>query len=145
VDDIRISNNSGGGDRVFEAEGSQLYHAVGRADGDGWSAATDLDGSGQMIYGPYATDIAGGSHTATYRMLVDNNTADNGDVVTIDVHDATAGSVLASSTITRQQWNAANAYQDFTLNFTNTAGHQLEFRVYWRDISYVRVDKITVN
>ena len=130
--------------RVYQAEGAQLSHAVGRADGDGWSANTAQDGPGHMIFGPYVSDIPGGNRTAEFRLQEDNNTANNDEVVKLDIYDITANTVLNNSIVTRGQFSAANAYQDFNLTFGNTAGHLLEFRVYWLDKSYVKVDKITV-
>ena len=46
----------------------------------------------------------------------------------------------------RNQFTGTFQYQDFALPFNNpTAGHQLEFRVYWNDFAYVKVDKVTVR
>jgi hypothetical protein len=36
-------------------------------------------------------------------------------------------------------------YQDFSVPFTARAGRRLEFRVFWTDISYVRVDRVVVT
>jgi hypothetical protein len=48
--------------------------------------------------------------------------------------------------VRRQEFSGVMSYQDFGVSFSAPgAGHQLEFRVYWRDTSYVRVDKVTVR
>lgn len=133
---------------VFEAESSNaLGHNVGRADGDGWSANTAADASGHMSYGPYATNWGGGSAQAAFYLLVDNNSADDGKVVTLDVYDVTAGQVIATREVRRRQFRHPSAYQRFGLDFNldGRAGHSLEVRVYWHDISYVRLDKIVVS
>lgn len=130
---------------VHEAEGGEMSHRIGRLQGDGWSANTAQDSPGHLVYGPYDTTLSAGNLIATYRMMVDDNTFDNGNVVAIDVYDATAGQVLASLTITRKQFRRPWLYQDFKLFFTNTAGHAMEFRVWWYDISYVRMDRIAVT
>lgn len=134
-----------GVNKLYSATGSQLYHNVGRAESDGWSANTAADSAGHMIYGPYATDIPGGRREVIFKMLEDNNTANNDTVVILDVYDATAGQVLTSASVTRMQFLKANCWDVFNLSFNNTAGHSLEFRVWWTDKSYIKVNYIAVN
>ncbi|MBX7194520.1 MAG: hypothetical protein K1X94_20860 [Sandaracinaceae bacterium] len=135
---------------VFEAE-SDLAHAFGRAEADGWSAATGPDARGTWIYGPYTTEIPGGAATATFRLMVDNRSADNGVVVRIEVNDFDGAGpdcgdcVIASRDVRRMEFAAPMAYQDFVLGFTAIAGHRLELRTYWSDISYVREDRVVVT
>ena len=130
---------------VYEAE-TDLQHATGKADDDGWSANTAEHTADHMIYGPYATDWYGNQGTATFRMMVDNIDADDLEVVAINVHDATTQTNLAEMHITRTQFNAPYAYQDFTVNFDlqGRIGHAMELRAFWTDFSYVKVDKVTV-
>ncbi|MBI5508008.1 MAG: hypothetical protein HY903_04575 [Deltaproteobacteria bacterium] len=134
------------GSKTYQAE-RDLPHGMGRADADGWSAATALDAAGYLSYGPYATDWGAGTVGASFYLLLDNNSADNSNVVTLDVFDATAGVVLATRTVARRQWAQAFSYQAFAVNadLAGRAGHRLEARVYWRDMSYVRLDKIVVT
>ncbi len=133
-------------DVTFEAEGASFYHQIGRTDGDGHSANTAQDNAGYMLYGPYTTSIGTGTHSSTFMMMIDNNTADNYNVVKIDVYNATTSTVLAEQTITRQQFTSTFTYQYFTLSFNNpTAGQSLEFRVYWYDTAYIKVDKVTIS
>ena len=56
---------------------------------DGWSANTIDDNPGYLAYGPYTTAVAAGAHVALFRLLVDNHTANNAPIVTLDVVDAT--------------------------------------------------------
>lgn len=89
---------------AWEAEA--LPHQMGYADGNGWAANVTLS-SGFMTYGPYSTAVPVGSRVATWRALVDNAVdPNNGNVITIDVYDATAGQQLASRTLTRHSWVA---------------------------------------
>ncbi len=132
--------------KVYEAEGVSFGHSIGRADGDGWSANTVQDNTGYLTYGPYATDISTGSRAVRFRMMIDNNTIDNTNVVKLEVFDVTAGVVLGQETITRQKFREAYAYQEFPVVFNNaTAGHQIEFRVLWYDNAYIKVDYIYVD
>ncbi len=136
---------------VYEAEGAAMGHGIGRAEADGGSAATAPDARGYLAYGPYASEISAGARTASFRLMVDNNSADNGVVVRIEVNDfdgmaGTCGScVLATRDIRRMEFTGVMAYQDFALGFTAPAGHRLELRTYWQDISYVRADRIEVR
>lgn len=129
---------------VFEAE-RDLAHGIGRADGDGWSASTSLDGSGHLTYGPYTHVIPGGPRVATFRLMVDVVNAADHVVARLDVFDATAGRVLAQRDVRRRQLAADSTYGDFDLTFTAEAGHQLELRTFWTDTSYVRQDRVTVR
>lgn len=130
---------------TYEAEGSEVSHTVGRADGDGWSASTALDSAGFMIYGPYQK-APEGSRSIVYRMMIDNNTANNDDVATIDVRDANTGTVLTQQTITRDMFYQSGVSQDFILNFSGAnSTDNLEYRVYWNGTAFINVDKIMVR
>ncbi len=135
---------------VFEAE-TALAHGFGRADGDGWSAATGPDARGIWLYGPYTREIPSGAATATFRLMVDNRSADNTAVVRIEVNDFDGRApdcgdcVIASRDIRRMEFASPMTYQDFPLAFSAIAGHRLEFRVYWQDTSYVRADRVVVT
>jgi len=131
---------------VYEAE-TDLAHGFGRADADGWSASTADDAAGTMIYGPYATDWGGLGALAVFDLLVDNNSSDDGVVVTLDIYDADADRVVAIRDVRRTELAAPFIYQGVALSadLAGCAGHRMEARVYWHDISYVRIDKVTVT
>ncbi|HEY0827922.1 MAG TPA: hypothetical protein VGE40_07505, partial [Bacilli bacterium] len=143
VDKISVDSLSS---HTFEAESAPMQHLIGRADGDGWSANVAQDHASYLLYGPYADYITTGSRTAVFRIMIDDNTFDNSNVARIEAYNATSGTMLAQQTITRKQFTSTYAYQDFNLTFNHsTAGNQLEFRIYWHDIAYVKVDKVTVK
>ena len=131
---------------VYEAE-TDLSHQMGYADGEGWACNTADQEAGHMCYGPYVTDINAGSHTATFRMMIDvtGPPASNDKVVTLDVFDVATGTFLAMKSLNRYDFNAPFTMQDFPLEFVNEAGSNLEFRVFWHATSYVNVDKVTVE
>lgn len=82
----------------------------------------------------------------TFRLLLDNVSADNLRIVTLDVYDASARRILATRALTRRNFAAPFAYQDFDLGFMAPGqGNQLEWRVYYHGRSYVRHDKTTVR
>jgi len=127
----------------WEAE-SQLAHEQGKKEGDGWACNTGEHSQNMMVYGPYTTDIPSGAFVAVFRMMVDNNTADNGKVVKLDVNDSNKMKAVAAQNVTRKQWAGAFSYQDFSLPFYSSGGQKFEFRVEWFDISYVKVDRVVV-
>ena len=130
----------------YEAE-SQLGHQLGRAQGDGWSANTGDDSKGHMVHGPYATNWGGGAAQAVFVLLVDDNEYDNQPVVTLEAYDSTTGEILSSRPVLRREFRARDTYQRFAINFDleGREGHSMETRVWWHDISYVRVDKVIVH
>ena len=135
-------------DGPWSAQSASVAHQIGRADGDGWSANVAQDGVGFLQYGPYAVAGASGANVARWNLLIDNNSADNATVVQLDVNDATTGTVLASRMLTRRAWTAAGQDQEFALPFTldsSRVGHALEYRVYWYDAAYVRVQQVRVT
>jgi hypothetical protein len=131
--------------RVYQAE-SDLNHGVGRQEGDGWAASTTDDAAGHMVFGPYATDWGDGPLQVVFDLMVDNNTSDDFEVVNLDIFDATTNEVLASRPVHRDEFLGTFVYQDFDVevDLRGRANHSMESRVFWRDISYVRVDKVTV-
>jgi hypothetical protein len=72
-------------------------------------------------------------------------------VVRVEVNDFDGRSpdcgdcVIASRELRRMAWSAPMTYQDFSLGFRAVAGHRLEFRTYWTDISYGREDRVVVT
>jgi len=78
--------------KVYQAE--LMSHQIGRADGDGWSANVAQDDAGYLIYGPYAANILAGERMAVFRMMIDNNTADDAIVARIEVNDASTSTIL---------------------------------------------------
>ncbi|WP_343746441.1 GxGYxYP domain-containing protein [Chitinophaga sp.] len=131
----------------WEAEGPALSHKTGRLETDGWLCQTGIDAPNEhMVYGPYDNSLPAGPNVAEFRMKIDNNTANNDPVVDIDVRNATTGQVLASQTITRQQFPIASNYTSFTLPFTIPASNQsIELRIYWRGAAYIKVDWVGVQ
>lgn len=127
---------------TFQTEES-AYHQIGRADGDGWSVNVVNDAPGQYLnYGPYTTGLGGGNHSAVFTLQADNVSADNNAIVVLEVNDASTGSVLASRQIRRSEFRGPFTYTDFSVPFTATAGHSLEFRTRWLGGSYIKQDKV---
>ncbi|MCW3789216.1 T9SS type A sorting domain-containing protein [Plebeiobacterium sediminum] len=131
---------------IWEAEGSSFGHNTGSLDGDGWLCLTASDSPQHMIYGPYAKDVPVGDNVAVFRMKVDNNTANDDDIVDIDVRNSTTGETLASTTVTRWDFPVAGEYCNFTLPFNlEEVNQKIELRVYWKGYSYTKVDWVGIQ
>lgn len=128
---------------VFEAE-TDLAHQIGRRDIDGWSVNVLDTRNRYLSYGPYTRAVPAGKRTASFRLMLDNVTADNRRILTIDVYDADSGKVLAKRELRRRDFAKTFTYQDFNLSFSAIAGHRLEFRTFWHGYSYVRQDKVSI-
>ncbi len=124
---------------------SGFYHLCGAAiSGDDWRVTVAVNNC-FMAYGPYATSLPAGNLKARFWLRVDNNTYDNATICQIDVYDATSGVYKAGpTTITRQQFTQAGVYQAFDLNFTNVAGHSMEFRTYYIWYAQLDLDKVEI-
>lgn len=129
----------------YQSQSASMYHQIGRPDGYDWSASVALDPPGYLIYGPYDTKYGEGRHTAWYYLMIDNNTANNDVVATLDVVTNYGGTVLARRDIRRQEFTAANQWQWFTFDFFDTCFGNVETRLYWADRAYLKVGGVYVQ
>ena len=121
---------------VRAAADPTFHHSIGVATGSAsWECdPTNCTRSDYMTWGPYQA-LPAGAHTAHFRLQVNQTSTSTAAVAKIDVRENNGGTTLASQTIDWNQFTEAGKYQDFTLNFTPSAGDPLEFRVYWYDFS----------
>lgn len=130
----------------WNAQNPSLGHQIGRADGGGWSASV-TDPQGFMQYGPYTTLSNPGNYVALWTLAVDNNSANDNVVATLDINDATTQTEITSLQIGRLQFFEPFTDQVFQLPFTidsKTVGHQFEFRIFYPHTSYVREQAVGV-
>lgn len=149
--EIVVTPNAKSAPVVFQVEANAFLHQIGRHERGsnpneaGWSVRVGDTANRYMAYGPYTQAVASGSRAATFRLQLDNVTADNNRILTIDVYDATTGKVLAKREIKRKDFSKALTYQDFNLNFNAVSGNKLEFRTFWHGGSYAKLNKVTVK
>ncbi|MBI1748340.1 MAG: hypothetical protein HYR55_17425 [Acidobacteria bacterium] len=139
-----VMDISGAWQWVYDAA-RDLFHQVGRADADGWSASTGLDSQGHLCYGPYTPDIPEGPNTVSFQLMIDNNSADDLPVVNLDVYDAASGAILATRQVRRREFSAPFHYQIFNVSFRSPAGHALEFRTWWYGVAYIRESQVALS
>lgn len=148
VDRVGVSSDAQSGPELGDGwshswEAENLPHNTGFAEGDGWAASVNSP-PGHMVFGPYV-NVAAGSRTAVWRILLDNTTADNRGIVRLDVYDATTNEVIREVTLFRSAFPSAWTYEYFGLPFVvgpERAGHLFEFRTFYMGWSHARVDKI---
>jgi len=124
---------------------SAIGHDQGQKEGDGWACNTLAHSQNFMVYGPYTTSVPAGFYEAYFRMMIDNNTAANSKVITLDVNDSYNMDILAEKDIYRQQFNGTSSYQDFSVTFYTDGNDKLELRVEFLDTAWIKVDRIILK
>lgn len=100
--------------------------------------------AGFLAFGQYATNYPVKKLAVYFSVFIDNNTADNNTIISLDVYDSFQKKLLAQSPIRRQSFPVAGAWSLFKLEFTPVQASKLEFRVYYHGWSYIAADKIAV-
>jgi LPXTG-motif cell wall-anchored protein len=126
------------------SKSNMLFHKIGSGGATGWSASTATDNPGFMIYGPYVTYADTTERLASFRLLTDSIKNHPKASVVLQVQDATDDTTVTSFEVYRDRLAAPYKYTTFNLTFTPVVGHEYEYRVYWRDNTYVRVSTIAV-
>ncbi|MHC4674095.1 MAG: hypothetical protein ACYTBZ_16545, partial [Planctomycetota bacterium] len=114
-------------------------HDIGRKEALTWSANVALDPTGYLTKGPSIDTVPAGNHKVAWALMIDDNTSNNDQVLTLSVY---SGGTLASLAVNRQDFITANNWQLFVLDFTSTGQQNLEFRTYWLDQAYIKCDWI---
>lgn len=111
---------------------------TGRVSGTKREVLAASANAGHFVHGPYAIWPEGDAR-ATFNLNIDVVDTNNDDVAIIDIHDATTGNILASRTLSRQDFGDHNRPQDFDLFFTTQGlpAHKFEVRVASKGNSYI--------
>ncbi len=128
-----------------EYNANSLYHQIGRQEGSNFVATVSQDSPGFLVYGPYDTRFGQGVHDAWFLMMIDNNTANNDKVVTLDVVTEYGEKILATKTIRRKDFNSTYSWQWFRLPFRDPCGGKLEARIYWHDTAYIKFGRLGID
>lgn len=115
-----------------------FYHQIGRVDGYDWSANVAQDSSGFLSYGPYDSGYGSGHHVVYHLMWIDNNTANNDIVATIDVVGRSGQMLLARKDVRRMDFTAAQTWQWIVIEFDDPCWESIEARIYWHDRAYIK-------
>lgn len=127
---------------------ADLQHQIGRqSESTAWHVNTEQDQKAYMSFGPYAKDLGSGMITVQWFLEVDNTTADDFKIVTVDIYDADSQAILASRIITRTEFAAPATEKIVSLqaDLKDSSGHAIEARVYWHGFSYTKLSKVTIE
>ena len=128
--------------------GTQPYHQTGSLfNNTGWIVGTKDPSERYLTYGPYTKEW---NTTAPSRvdfyLGVDNNIDDPLTLLTVEVNDADTDHIITSRNISRLDFGYNNTRpQIFSLYFSSTIGHRLEFRVFYHCCSEIIHYKTIVN
>eukprot|EP01116_Phalansterium_solitarium_P006220 TRINITY_DN18525_c0_g1_i1.p1 TRINITY_DN18525_c0_g1~~TRINITY_DN18525_c0_g1_i1.p1 ORF type:complete len:544 (+),score=170.09 TRINITY_DN18525_c0_g1_i1:155-1786(+) len=120
--------------------GQSTFHQTGTQQGNAWTVTVADPSQRYMTYGPYTPLVkAGLPYRADFSLSIDNWTADDVDVLRVEVNDADDQVVIASRTIVRTDFVAGLASpRNFSLFFTcATQSSRMEFRVFYSCCSQV--------
>ena len=118
----------------------QIGHEIGRRLGIAWSAATAQDKPGYLTNGPCVAEPMDGKHRVTWRVMTDKSDG-SGDTAVLDVRSG--DKILASKSITREDFSDPAAWKNFSLVFRTQGEKALEFRTYWTGKANLQVDWVT--
>jgi len=98
----------------------------------GWRVTIKDPSRRYLTFGPYTNEISSLPHKVTFLLEIDNTTADNLEILRLDVHDAAGKHVLVQREVRRTDFVISHQPQNFSLSFTNkNCSRSLEFRVYF--------------
>lgn len=122
----------------YQSQSGTVYHQTGEPDGYDWSANVWEHGAGYLAYGPYDPKWGIGWHNAYFYLMIDNNSADNAVVATIDVVTDQGRRVMARRDIRRTEFSSPYTWQFFSLSFFYPSFEETEVRIYWHDNAYIK-------
>ena len=123
----------------------EMQHQFGTRELDGWSAQRGQ--KGHMIYGPYERGLPHAPMQVNFTVQTDLSLPTSDVIAVVDVNDATADKIIATREIRRSDFRVPLVYQTIPLNFDwrGRVGHAVEFRVYTKGTSYIKVSNIAVS
>jgi hypothetical protein len=100
---------------------------------------------GFLCFGQYKTGYPTIPLKALFSILIDNNTADDRNILILDVYDHHSDRVLGKRVITRKDFPKENDFSLFEFDFTPPSEEaNMEFRVFYLGWSYILANKIAV-
>ncbi len=100
---------------------------------------------GFLCYGQYKKNYPQKPLKALFSIFIDNNTADDRNILILDVYDHHSDRVIGKEVITRKDFKKVNEFCVFEFDFTPPSDNaNMEFRIFYMGWAYILADKIAV-
>ncbi len=135
-------------ERSYSPASSQFTHDTGYVwNLTQWRTDVSQQSSAVLCSGPGADDAPlGGDLLVQFSLAVDNNSADDLQLVDLSVIDAMSGAVLVNSTVRRSDFEIAGVFQNFSIFITApTTLSRLVYQVWYRCCSQITLAQIVVR
>lgn len=131
--------------RVWRVRDNELLSRAGQPQGNGAWELNTSERTAWAIYGP-RKPLGHGRYRARFRLKINNTTGDE-PVVDLDVASRHGKKIVALRTVTVQDFQRADSYQDFPLDFYLWQDdNEIEFRVSTRGAPRrVVLDRVTLS
>lgn len=134
--------------RSYSPTDPAFTHATGYAwEGTEWQTNVTQPSNAYLCVGPGATDAPLNSDVLVqFSLAVDNNVADDFQLLYLSVVDTAGGKLLVNTTVRRDDFEVAGELQNFSVFFTTPSKpSKLEYRVFYRCCSEVTLASIAVR
>lgn len=131
--------------RIWRVRDNELLSRIGQPLGNGAWELNTSERTDWAIYGPHKP-LGRGRYQARFRLKINNNAGDD-PVVELDVAARHGKKIVALRTVTVQDFNRSDTYQDFPLDFYLLHDdNEIEFRVSTRGAPRrVGLDRVTLS
>jgi hypothetical protein len=138
-----IPPETGGLIEQFNVADLPFQHAEAFLDRGGRAIRATPHG-GFLVYGQYVKGYPAKALKAYFSVFIDNNSADDLTIMSLDCYDSFQKKLLARTKISRRDFPTANDWSLFSLKFRPVKESILEFRIYYHGNAYLAADKIAV-
>lgn len=139
--------SSGSYSRSYLPASPVFTHQTGFAVGTSWQTNVQQPSDAFLCVGPNAIDAPQSADLLIqFSLAVDNNSADDFQVLDLTVMDVLSGVQLANTTVRRSDFEFAGMFQNVSLFVTTPAAPaELQYRAYYRCCSEITLSLITVR
>jgi hypothetical protein len=143
--------------RCYQAEFTDLCAPgsgrIGEALDSTWIATAGVHSPGYITGGPYCAaqsgyyldDVPYDWNQVSWRFMITESGTTNDQILKLDVYSRQTQQKLAALDVYRDDFNAVNQCQDFTLSFDCNGEEDLQLRAYWTGEASVACDRVVLQ